>query len=375
LLTYDAGNIAGRAIENEWRDAVIPWSESLKQCGAKCALSWLRAPGAASAFFLALGVTTASSQAVEEFYRGKTVRFIIHSTAGGDYDAWSRLVARHMSKYVPGNPTFLPQNMPGAGGITAANALYATLPQDGSVIGMIGRNLPFQALTNVANVRYDPRKFNWIGSPEFSSIVCVVAGDAPVKSAQQAFETEVLMGGAGAGTAVSTMPVFLNKLLGIKFRLVEGYAGSSAVWLAIERKEVHGVFLTLAAVNAARPGGLESGAIRILFNMEPGPAAGTNAPTVFDFAKTDEQRRLLKLMSISNELGRPILAPPNVPADRVAALRQAFERTMQDPELIAEATRGGLSIAVTNGDALTKLVNDLMATPKDLTDQMEELIK
>jgi tripartite-type tricarboxylate transporter receptor subunit TctC len=355
--------------------AVIRWSDGLKRCGANRRRSWLQATRIAFAFFLALGIAPASSQTVEEFYRGKIVRFIIHSTAGGDYDAWSRLVARHMSKYLPGHPTFLPQNMPGAGGITAANALYASLPQDGSVIGMIGRNLPFQALTNVENVRYDPRKFNWIGSPEFSSIVCVVAGDAPVKSAQESFEKEVLMGGAGAGTAVSTMPIFLNRLLGIKFRLVEGYAGSSAVWLAIDRKEVNGVFLTLAAVKAARPGGIESGAIRILFNMEPQTAAGTNAPTIFDFAKTDEQRQLLKLMSISNELGRPILAPPNVPADRVAALREAFDKTMQDPELIAEATRGGLSIIPTSGDALTKLINDLMSTPKTLVDKMEELIK
>lgn len=330
---------------------------------------------AASLFFLTAWTTSAASQTVEEFYRGKTVRFIIHSTVGGDYDAWSRMVSRYMTKYMPGNPTFLPQNMPGAGGITAANTLYSAVPKDGSVIGMIGRNLPFQALTNVANVRYDPRKFNWIGSPEFSSIVCVVSGDAPVKSAQEAFQKEVLMGGAGAGTAVSTMPVFLNKLLGIKFRLVEGYAGSSAVWLAIDRKEVNGVFLTLAAVKAARPGGIESGAIKILFNMEPAPAPGTGAPSIFEFAKTDEQRQLLKLMSISNELGRPILAPPDTPADRVAALRQAFEKTMQDPELIADATRSGLSIAATSGDALTKLVNDLMASPKELVDKMEDLIK
>ena len=330
---------------------------------------------AASLLFLTAWTTSAASQTVEDFYRGKTVRFIIHSTVGGDYDAWSRMVSRYMTKYMPGNPTFLPQNMPGAGGITAANTLYSAVPKDGSVIGMIGRNLPFQALTNVANVRYDPRKFNWIGSPEFSSIVCVVSGDAPVKSAQEAFQKEVLMGGAGAGTAVSTMPVFLNKLLGIKFRLVEGYAGSSAVWLAIDRKEVNGVFLTLAAVKAARPGGIESGAIKILFNMEPAPAPGTGAPSIFEFAKTDEQRQLLKLMSISNELGRPILAPPDTPADRVAALRQAFEKTMQDPELIADATRSGLSIAVTSGDALTKLVNDLMASPKELVDKMEDLIK
>jgi len=354
---------------------VIRCSKGLSRRGWVKPCNMSQKLGIVLAFCIGFGLTTASSQTVEEFYRGKTVRFIIHSTAGGDYDAWARLIARHISKYLPGNPTFLPQNMPGAGGIAAANALYATLPQDGSVIGVIGRNLPFQALTNVENVRYDPRKFNWIGSPEFSSIVCIVAGDAPVKSAQEAFAKEVLMGGAGAGTAVSTMPVFLNKLLGIKFRLVEGYAGSSAVWLAIERKEVHGVFLTLAAVKGARPNGLESGAIRILFNMEPAPAPGTNAPSIFDFAKTNEQRQLLKLMSISNELGRPILAPPNVPADRVAALRQAFEKTMQDPDLIAEATRGGLSIAVTSGDALTKLVNDLMATPKDLVDKMEELIK
>jgi tripartite-type tricarboxylate transporter receptor subunit TctC len=317
----------------------------------------------------------AHSQSVESFYRDKQVRLIIHSTTGGDYDGWARLVARYMTKYLPGNPTFIPQNMPGAGGITAANTLYASVPKDGSVIGMIGRNLPFQALTRVANVRYEPAKFNWIGSPEFSNIVCIIVSDAPAKTADELYQNEVLMGGAGAGTAVSLMPVFLNRLLGMKFRLVEGYSGASAVRLAMDRREVHGVFLTYAAIKTSSGQALDSGELKILFNMEPEPVPGLKVPSIFAFAKTDDQRQLLKLMSISNELGRPMLAPPDVPADRVAALREAFDKSMADPDLRAEATKAGFTIAETKGEALAKLVDDLMATPKRLVDQFEELMK
>src|SRR5262249_51843853 len=143
------------------------------------------------------------------------------------------------------------------------------------------------------------------------------------------YQHEVLMGGAGVGTAVSLMPVFLNKLLGMKFRLVEGYDGTSSIWLAMERKEVHGVFLVLSTANRAQPGAIESGRLRVLFNMERSPIPGSNAPSIFKFAKTDEERGLLGLLAISNEFGSPIVAPPEVPADRIAALRTAFVDTLK----------------------------------------------
>jgi tripartite-type tricarboxylate transporter receptor subunit TctC len=323
-----------------------------------------------------VGMSSGRAQTVEEFYRGKQVRFIIHSTSGGTYDAWARLIAPYLTKYVPGHPTFVPQNMPGAGGIVAANYLYARAPRDGTVIGMVGRNVPSQAVMKVKNITFDPRGFNWIGNPEMGETVCWVVGTAPVKSAQELFEREVVVGGAGAGSAVSIMPVFLRNLLGMKFKLIEGYGSQSAIFLAMERGEVHGSFATLTAVQTSFPGAIESGKLRILFNLERTPVPELKAPSIFEFAKTDEQRQLLALLSVSSEVGRPMLAPPGVPADRVAALRRAFDSAMNDPKLKADAQKLGLPITnVMSGEALQGIIDNLMATPDQVIEKMNALTK
>lgn len=165
----------------------------------------------------------AAAQSVAEFYRGKTIKMVITTAAGGEYDLWARLVIRHMGKHLPGNPHFIPVNMPGAGGITAANHLFNIAERDGTVIGMIGRNLPYQALLQQKGILFDPLKFNWLGSPELTNRVCVAIEGAPVQKAGDLFERELLVGGAGAGTAVSTTPMLLSKVMGMKFKLVEGY--------------------------------------------------------------------------------------------------------------------------------------------------------
>lgn len=320
--------------------------------------------------------STAVGETVEEFYRGKQVKFIIHSNPGGAYDSWARLIAPYISKYLPGTPTVLPQNMPGAGGIIAANHLYLRAPRDGSVIGMIGRNLPYQAAMKVENVKYDPAKFNWIGSPELGNSVCVVRGDAPATTAADLYDKEILMGGAGAGTAVSVMPVVLNRLLGMKLKLVEGYGSSTKILLAMDRKEVHGVFLTLTSVQNSRGDALKSGDLKILFNMERKRVPELNAPSIFEFAKTEEQRKLLALLSVSSEVGRPMLAPPEVPMDRVAALREAFNKSMQDKTLQADANKLGLPItSVATGEDLDVVIKDLMSTSPELIAKMETLQK
>lgn len=323
--------------------------------------------------FFALGATAGIGQTVEDFYRGKQVRFIIHSTPGGSYDAWARLAGPYLGKYLPGNPSFLPQNMPGAGGIVAANYLYQRAPRDGSVIGMVGRNIPSQAALKIDNIDLDPRKFNWIGNPEMGATVCVVLGSAPAKSAAEAFQKEVLVGGAGAGTAVSTMPVVLNNLLGTKFKVIEGYGSQSAITLAIERGEVHGSFATLTSVQQSFPGGIDSGKVKILFNLERNRVDGLNAPSIFEFAKTEEQRQLLALLSVSSEVGRPMLMPPEVPADRVAAMRAAFDAAMKDPKLQADAQKLNLPITVVSGIELETIINELMATPPAVIEKMKAL--
>ena len=324
---------------------------------------------------MAMAAGTATAQSVEEFYRGKQIRVIISTQVGGDYDAWARLVTRHMAKYMPGSPSFVPQNMPGGGGIIAANHLFNQAPRDGTVIGMIGRNLPFQALVKEENIKFDPVKFNYIGSPELTSRVCTVMEGAAVQKAEDLFSKELLVGGAGAGTAVTTTPTLLSKLLGMKFKVVEGYGGSNNVVLAMERGEVHGICQTISSLRNTRPEWFASGKLKVLFNTERNPIPGVNAPSVFSFAKTEEQRRILALYSSSVELGRPMVTPPDVPADRLTALRKAFVEAMADPELKAEAAKLSLEVAVVTGEELTELIKDLMSTPEDTVNKMKTMTK
>lgn len=318
---------------------------------------------------------SAEAQPAGEFYQGKQIKVIISTQPGGDYDMWARLVTRFMTKYTPGNPTYVPQNMPGAGGIIAANHLFNQALRDGTVIGMIGRNLPFQALVREENIKFDPVKFNYIGSPELTNRVCAVMDGAAVQKAEDLFDKELLVGGAGAGTAVTTTPTLLSKLLGMKFKVVEGYGSSTNVVLAMERGEVHGICQTVTALLNTRPEWFASGRLKVLFNTERNPLPDIKAPSVFKFAKNEEQRRILALYSSSVELGRPIVAPPEIPADRLAVLRKAFVDAMNDPELKKEAERQKLEIAVVKGEELAELVKDLMSTPADVVAKMQTLTK
>lgn len=319
--------------------------------------------------------TPASADPLAEFYKGKQLRFIIHSKPGGSYDDWGRVIGPHLARNLPGQPTFLPVNMPGGGGIIAANHLYVAAAQDGSTIGILGRNLPYRALTKDQNVKYDPAKFNWLGSPELTSRVCAVTDKSPVKTAQELFEKEVLMGGAGAGTAVSTGPTLLNRLLGTKFKLVEGYGGSTDVQLAMQRNEVHGICQSLSSIEETMPGAIKEGKIIVLFNYERKPVEGLNAPTIQQFAKTPEQKKILELFSSSVEFGRPFVAPPGVPADRVTALRTAFVKALEEPKLKDDVEKQRKSISILPGDELQKIISDLMTTPPELVTKMEEYLK
>jgi tripartite-type tricarboxylate transporter receptor subunit TctC len=330
-----------------------------------------------SAIALAAGFAgrEAAAQPAAEFYRGAQIKFIISSGVGGDYDQWSRLIVRFMGKHLPGNPSMIPQNMPGAGQLIATNHLFNAAPRDGSVIGMIGRNLVNEALVKQSGVRFDPLQFNWLGSPELTHRVCAAMADAPVKKAEDLLERELVVGGAGVGTAVSATPTLLSKLLGFRFKLVEGYGSSQGVLLAMERGEVQGICQTLTSLRSSRPGWIESGKMRILFNTESHRIPGVEAPSVFEFARTDEQRQLLTLYSSSVELGRPIVAPPGVPADRLETLRQALAATLQDPAFKAEAEKQGMEVAYVSGEELERIAGQIMSTPPELVSKLESLLK
>ncbi|MGE0651290.1 MAG: Bug family tripartite tricarboxylate transporter substrate binding protein [Alphaproteobacteria bacterium] len=316
----------------------------------------------------------ATAQSVADFYKGKQIEFIIGSAAGSTYDAWARVIGRHMGRHIAGKPTFLPKNMPGAGHIKATNYLFNVAPKDGTSIGMFSRNMPTRALLNHPAVKFKPEEFNWIGSPELTNRLCVAMANAPVQSGDDLFTKELIVGGAGSGGAVSTTPLILKGVLGMKFKLVEGYKGTADIFLAMERGELHGVCHSLSGLRAGVPGWLESGKIRVLFNMERKPIPGVNAPTIYKYIKTPEQRQVVSFYTSNTELGRPIAVPPGVPAGRLTALRRAFDATMKDPGFTADANKQKLEINALTGEELTERVLDLAKTPAAIVDRTEALL-
>lgn len=315
----------------------------------------------------------AIAQSVDAFYKDRQIHFIIATAAGGDYDTWARAISRHMGNHLPGKPVFVPQNMPGGGGITAANYIFNVAPRDGSLIAMIGRNLPNQAVLKLPTVKFDPAKFNWIGSPEYVNRVCVAMDTAPVKTAADLLQKELIVGGAGAGTAVSTVPTLLRKLLGLRFNVIEGYGSSTAIILAMEKGEVQGICQTINSLRNSRPGWIESGKMRILFNVEHDPIPDLGVPSVYTFVKTEEQRQILDFYSSSVELGRPIVAPPKTPADRVRALRRAFDATMKDPAFLDETRKLGIEVNARTGEQLSAIIAGLVKTPLSVTEKTKAL--
>jgi tripartite-type tricarboxylate transporter receptor subunit TctC len=229
----------------------------------------------------------------------------------------------------------------------------------------------------MANVQFDPVKFNWLGSPEVSHSVCAALTGVPVQTAEDLFKHELLIGGAGSGSAPSVTSHLLSNLLGMKTKLVEGYKSVPDVSLAMMRKEVHGVCQSLNALQGGNlQGWIAAGKLKVLFNLEPEPLTSlTGIPTIFQYAKTDEQRAVLRLNASTSVMGRPMLTPPNVPADRVAALRKAFIEAVNQPELKAEVEKVGGEVTLVPGEAMQKIVAEVMATPPAIADKMEKMIQ
>jgi tripartite-type tricarboxylate transporter receptor subunit TctC len=323
----------------------------------------------------AFAATPLCAQSPAEFYKGKQLRMIVGTEAGQDYDTWARLVARHMRQYIPGNPTFVIENMPGAGSLIAANYLYNKAPQDGTALGLVSRNIPNYAIMRQPNANYDPLKFNWIGSPEMTHRGCYARSDTGIKSPADLFTRELVVGGDGAGTALTETPALLRNLLGMKFKVIDGYKGATAVILAMERGEVEGICQTTSAFSGSAQRLLDDGTFRILFTTEPEPVPELKVPTVFAYAKTEEQRQILEVHASSLELGRPFLAPPNVPRERVAALRQAFDRTMTDDAFLAEAKQTNLKVEVKSGAAIAASIRMIAELPGELVAKAAQMTR
>jgi tripartite-type tricarboxylate transporter receptor subunit TctC len=320
----------------------------------------LRTFALACALVLSGIAAPANAQSVADFYRGKQIRVIVGSSAG-DYDTWARVVTRHMRQYVPGNPGFVVENMPGAGSLIAANYLYTKAAQDGTVLGTVSRNIPNYALMKKPNANFEPLKFNWIGSPEMTHRACYARTDSGVTTPEQLFEREVLMGGDGAGTSLSEMPILLRNLLGMKFKVVDGYKGSTDIVL-------HGICQTVMAFAQAGQHLLDDGTVKMLFTTEKDRVAkyDNKVPTIFEYAKTEEQRTILAFHAASLETGRPWLAPPNVPADRVNALRRALDATMKDSGFREEAKQRKLEIDPRTGEHVESVIRAIASLPPEV---------
>lgn len=324
---------------------------------------------------IATSVGSARAEVANEFYRGKQIRLVIGNAVGAEYDLGGRLLARHLGRHIPGHPAVIVQNMQGAAGILASNYLHNVAPRDGTVIGSVSRNIPIQAALGRENLKADPRQLGWIGGSGLPSRVCYVAQSSPITSPTDLFTRELVVGGAGAGSSLSFVPIALQRVLHMKFRLVEGYRGIADAVIALQRGEVEGICHGYNGLKTTQATLLRNRQIRLLLRAEEAPLAdGTEVPSVFDYVSTQEQRQILRFIFAAVEFGRPYFVPPNVPQERIDVLRTAFAAVHSDPEFRAEAE--GLHIDVTYRPpaALQKLVNEMFATPKELVEQVKRIM-
>jgi tripartite-type tricarboxylate transporter receptor subunit TctC len=313
---------------------------------------------------------------VEEFYRGRTLTLQIGSSAGGGYDVYARLFARHFGKFVPGQPRIMPQNVPGAGSLKLANELYNVAPRDGSVIGAIGKEQVTAPLFGLPGARFDALKLNWLGTLDRTTSVCAAWHTSRFRSLEQTREQEMVFGGTGPVSMTFIMPTALRELLGFKLKVIGGYPGSNELSIALERGEIDGrcgwSYATLVSTNKDW---FHGGKLRILAAVSASRiAALPDIPSVLEFTTTEEQRQVLSLILTPEQMARPFVAPPGVPEDRLAALRKAFWDTVTDKDYIAQANRLGLEIDAAGWRDMTDNIHKVYATPAPVVSVVNRLI-
>jgi len=336
-----------------------------------------RAFGTAATLMLAAAPVSAQSpDAVAQFYRDKTVTIIIGSTPGGGTDLYGRLFARHMGKYIPGNPRIVPQNLPGAGSIVATAHLYSAAPRDGTVFGSALAGAILDPLMAAGTRKYEPARFSYVGNANLETQVCVVRRDAEVKKFEDIFAKELIVGGSGPGSALLLYPLFLKNIFGAKVKLVAGYPGSREISLAILKGEVQGTCgLNLSTAMAQFQNLLGNPDVHVLVQEDIAPHAAlkqAGVPLAGNYLKNDDDRRVAEVFYVQSQINRVFFAPPEVPADRIEALRKAFMATIADRDMQAEATKASLELDATPGDKVQALVAKIYATPPAIIERMKK---
>ena len=337
----------------------------------------LLARGIAAALLAVVPASLAAAQDAAAFYAGKNLELYIGYSVGGGYDLYARTIARHIGKHIPGNPTVVVKNMEGAGSLRLANWLYNVAPKDGTVFGTIGRGTPFDPLLGHKGASFDATKFTWIGSANHEVSVCVAWHTSGVVKFEDLLTKELTVGGTGSAADTDQFPKIVNGVLGTKMRVITGYPGGNDVGLAMERGEVKGrCGWSWSSVKSTHPAWLAEKKINVLVQLALAKHPDLpDVPLITDLAKTDEQRQVLKLIFARQVMGRPYLAPPALPKDRVDTLRKAFMDTMRDPEFLADAEKSQLEINPVSGDEIEKLVKEVYATPPEVVQKAAQFLK
>jgi tripartite-type tricarboxylate transporter receptor subunit TctC len=318
--------------------------------------------------WLALSPVAARADSVSDFYHGRQMIMILSADAGGGYGSYANAFAPYLAQHIPGKPRIVVQYMPGAGGLRAMNYLYSAAPKDGSTIALVHSSVPFAPLYGLAAAKFDPRKINWIGSVNATSGICVAWATSNIKSWNDLFTKQFVVGSSGAGSQMETIPAMLNKLFGTKIKVISGYRGGNEVYLAMERGEVQGRCGGLiSSINSTRPDWFpqKKVAVPIQIALERDPQF-PDSPALIEFAKDARTKQILQLVLAPMAMDRPILTPPGVPADRVAALKAAFHAAVNDPAFLADAKKQRLEVKEVSGEKVAGLLATAFAMPPDV---------
>jgi tripartite-type tricarboxylate transporter receptor subunit TctC len=319
----------------------------------------------------ALSGATMAQEDHAKFYAGKTLQMIIRSEPGSGYDQYARTFARHVVKHIPGTPNIINRNMPGGGGITAANFVYAVAPNDGTVLTIVSQGLPAsQALGEAKGLRADMSKFNWLGTLVSSNQLTITRRESQTNSFEAARKRDTIIGTVGAGSISTQIPVLLNKFTGTRLKLVTGYKGTEDLAIAMERGEIDGfAAMNMASLNAVFSHFLTENKINVIVQMgaRRDPRL-PDVPLMHEVAQSDEGKKIIEFFSRGVVVGRPLAVGPHVPADRVAMLREAFTRTVTDPEFLDEARKRNIEIQPTGWEELTALVDNIVGESKEIID-------
>jgi len=337
-------------------------------------MNWASAMVVAGCFAFAM-TAKADAQPAAEFYPGKQLRIIVGTEAGTFFDAYARLLVRHMGQYIPGQPSLLAQNMPGAGSLTAYNHIYNVAPRDGTVFGIGHRAVPLMPLFGIEGPKFEARKFNYIGSMNREDDVCITRDDSGIRAIQDLKTRELMVGTTGRGAELTTFYATISAMLGARLKVITGYRSTNDLYLAVERGEIQGrCGGSYANVLADRPQLMKDGKIRVFLQIAPEPNPKiAEIPSLLDLV-SDEDKPVLQLMLAAHPMGRPFVAPPEVPADRIAILRTAFDAAMKNSGLLADARKQNLDLSPVTGAEMAAIIERAYQAPAAVVAKAKVLV-